>query len=65
MKPRCSACNKRVLGHQPEIVLTDLRSGRRSTYHTVGACLKRASAALHRPGAIHHWAIRTPDGRMN
>jgi hypothetical protein len=65
MTPHCPACKKRVRGYQSEIVLTDLRSGRRRTYHTAAACAKRASAALHQPGAAHHWAIRTPDGSMN
>jgi hypothetical protein len=65
MKPRCSARNKRVLGHQSDIVLTDLRSGRRRTYHATQACAKDASVVLHQPDAIHHWAIRTPDWRIN
>jgi hypothetical protein len=65
MMPRCPACKKRVLGHQSDIVLTDLRSGRRRTYHATQACAKGASVVLHQPGAIHHWAIRTPDWSMN
>jgi uncharacterized protein with PIN domain len=65
MMPRCPACKKRVRGHQCAIVLTNLPSGRRRTYHVTEACVKRAFVVLYQPGAIYHWAIRTPDGNMN
>jgi hypothetical protein len=65
MKPCCPACKKRVRDHQSEIVLTDLRSGRRQTYHATVACAKRASVVLHQPDTVHHWAVRVPDGSLN
>ena len=64
-QPRCPACSRRVRPHHPEIVVTDLESGRSLTYHAAEACATKASAVMLRPGTVHHWAIRTPDGSMN
>ncbi len=64
--PRCPACSKRVRPHHSEIVVTDLESGKKRTYHAAEACASQAASTLIRPGTAHYFfAVRTPDGSMN
>jgi hypothetical protein len=63
--PRCPACGQRVRPHQLEVVITDVLSGKRRTYHAARACMEEASDAMLEPGTVHHFAVRTPNGDMN
>ncbi len=61
--PRCPACGKRVRIHHPDIVLTNLETFKRRTYHA--ACGKEAAIEAKKPGTVHHFAIRRPDWSVN
>jgi hypothetical protein len=63
--PRCPACGEHVRPHQPVVVITDVVSGKRRTYHAVRTCMEEASDAMLKPGTVHHFAVRTPNGDMN
>jgi hypothetical protein len=63
--PRCPACGESVRPHQPEVVITDVVSGRRRTYHAARTCMEAVSEAMLEPGTVHHFAVRTPNGDMN
>ncbi len=62
---RCPACKKRVRDHQPDVVITDVSTGRQHVYHTAMTCMEEAFAAAFAPGKVYHFAVRTPDGSMN
>jgi len=47
------------------VVITDVVSGKRRTYHAVRTCMEEASDAMLKPGTVHHFAVRTPNGDMN
>ncbi len=66
--PRCPACSRRVRPHHEEIVVTNLDSGKKWTYHATQACVSQAVSTLMRPGTVHYsdyFAVRIPTESMN